>query len=223
MPTWTSSYLVNLSLSSGVFPKQFKLCSVIPCLKNYNLDKEELSNYRPISYLSFISKLTKPVVKLRLTHPLSFNDLLNYFHYAYTKCHSTESTLPSVHGHIIKAMSHQKITALCLLDLSAASFDITDHSIIVHRLSSWFGLKGTALSWLQSYLSSRNFIVNNNVTSSALFPLLQGVPQGSVLGPLLLFSTPLRSAISSSIHLLIIISMLMTLNSSFIFLLQIAH
>jgi hypothetical protein len=96
-------------------------------------------------------------------------------------------------------MSQQKITALCLLDLSAA-FDTIDHSILTHRLSSWFGLKGTALSWLQSYLSSRSFIVNINATLSATFPLLQGVPQGSVLGPLLfiLYTTPLSSLISDS-------------------------
>jgi len=104
---WNNSYLhffptitniVNLSLSSGVlrsgvFPKQFKLCSVIPFLKKYNLHKEELSTYRPISHLSFLSKLTERVVKLRLTHHLSSNDLLNSFQSAYTKCHFTECTL----------------------------------------------------------------------------------------------------------------------------------
>jgi len=63
--------------------------------------------------------------------------------------HSTESTFLSVHDHIIKAMAQQKITALCLLDLSAA-FDTIDHSILIHRLSSRFGLNGTVLSWLNS-------------------------------------------------------------------------
>ena len=79
--------------------------------------------------------------------------------------------------------SQQKITALCLLGLSAA-FDTTDHSILVHRASiplHGLALKGTVLSWLQSHFSSRNFIVNINATLSALFPLHQGVPQGSVV------------------------------------------
>jgi hypothetical protein len=94
-------------------------------------------------------------------------------------------------------MSQQKVTALCLLDLSAA-FDFIYHFILVHHLSSWFGINGTVLSWLESYLSSRKFIVNLNSTKS--FPLNQGVPQGSVLGPLLfiLYATPLSSLISDS-------------------------
>jgi len=197
LPTLTN--IINLSLVSGTFPDQFKSCSVIPLLKKYNLDKEDLSNYRPISHLSFLSKLTERVVKNRLTAHLSANNLLNSYQSAYTKHHSTESTLLAVHDHIIKSMSEQKVTALCLLDLSAA-FDTIDHSILLHRLSSWFGFDGTVISWLTSYLSSRSFVVSINSTSSAPSPLRQGVPQGSVLGPLLfiLYTTPLSSLISDS-------------------------
>ena len=132
----------------------------------------------PITDLSFLSKLIERVVKQRLIHHLSSNALLNSFQSAYTKHHSTESALLSVHDHIIKAMAQQKVTALCLLDLSAA-FDTIDHSILIHRLSSWFGLNGTVLSWLQSYISSREFVVNINASLSDPFPLHQGVPQGS--------------------------------------------
>jgi len=74
-------------------------------LKKYNLDKEDLSNYKPITHLSFLSKLTERVVNIRLTQHLSNNNLLNSFQSAHTKYHSTESTLLAVCGHIIKAMS----------------------------------------------------------------------------------------------------------------------
>jgi hypothetical protein len=85
------------------------------------------------------------------------------------------------------------------LDLSAA-FDTIDHSILLYRLSTWFGFNGKVISWLTSYLSSRSFVVTINSTSSAQSSLSQGVPQGSVLGPLLfiLYTTPLSSLISDS-------------------------
>jgi len=197
LPTLTN--IINLSLASGTFPDQFKSCSVIPLLKHYNLDKEDLSNYRPISHLSFLSKLNERVVKNRLTSHLSTNNLLNSYQSAYTKHYSTESTLLAVHDHILKFMSEQKVTALCLFNLSAA-FDTIDHSILLHRLSSWFGFDGKVISWLTSYLSSSSFVVSINSISSAHSPLRQGVSQGSVLGPLLfiLYSTPLSSLISDS-------------------------
>ena len=96
-------------------------------------------------------------------------------------------------------MSQQQVTGLCLLDLSAA-FDTIDHTILLHRLHSWFGISNTALSWIKSYLSSRSFSVDINGIKSAPSKLLYGVPQGSVLGPLLfiLYTTPLSTIISRS-------------------------
>ena len=163
------------------------------------MDKESLTNYRPISHLSFLSKLTERVVKLRLTEYLSSNNLLNSFQSAYIKHHSTETTLLSVHDHIIKAMGRQQVTCLTLLDLSAA-FDTIDHSILLERLSSWFGITSTALSWIQSYLLNRSSYINVKNSKSSVFQLLYGVPQESVLGPLLfiLYTTPLSTVISKS-------------------------
>jgi len=91
-------------------------------------------NYRPISHLSFLSKLTERVNKLRLADYLSTNNLLNSFQSAYSKHHSTETTLLSVHDHIIEAMRHQQVTCLTLLDLSAA-FNTIHHSNLFERLS----------------------------------------------------------------------------------------
>jgi len=90
-----------------------------------HLDKDDLGNYRPISHLSVLSKLTEKFVKLRLAYYLSSNNLLNSSQSAYIKHNSTETTLLSVYDHIIKAMSHQQVTCLTLFDLSAA-FDTLD-------------------------------------------------------------------------------------------------
>ena len=96
-------------------------------------------------------------------------------------------------------MSQQQVTGLCLLDLSAA-FDTIDHTVLLHRLKTWFGFTDTVLSWIQSYLSSRSFTADINGIKSPPSKLLYGVPQGSVLGPLLviLYTTPLSSIISQS-------------------------
>ena len=197
IPTITN--IINLSLATGLFPDNFKSCTVHPLIKKPTLDKNTLSNYRPISHLSFLSKLTERVVKARLTDHLSTNSLFNSHQSAYSKYHSTETTLLSVHDHLIKSISTQKITALCLLDLSAA-FDTIDHEILLSRLSSWFGLSNTVLFWFRSYLSCRSFSVSIENSISSPSKLLYGVPQGSVLGPILfiLYTTPLSHLINSS-------------------------
>src|SRR5688572_24400791 len=114
-PTITS--IVNLSLSTAMFPNTFKHAIVTPLLKKPSFDKEPLSNYRNISNLSFLSKLTERIVLQRLSMHLSSNDLFNRHQSAYTKYRSTETILPSVCNTITNAMSKQQLTGLCMLDL----------------------------------------------------------------------------------------------------------
>ena len=123
---------------------ELKQSIITPLLKKPSLDKENLSNYRPISNLSTISKIVKRVVQSRLTDHLVRNQLLNPLQSAYRKFHSTETLLLSIDDHLINVIGRPQVTCLCLLDLSAA-FHTIDHSILLDRLSLWFGIHGTAL------------------------------------------------------------------------------
>jgi len=138
------------------------------------------------------------VVKSRLTEHLSTNNLLNPHQSAYCKHNSTKTALLYIHDYLINAIGSQKISCLCLLDLSAA-FDTTDHNNLLSHLSSWFGITGTVLDWFKSYLSSHPFHVKCKSSFSSLHTCFCDIPQGSVLGPLLfiIYTTPLSSLISS--------------------------
>ena len=184
--------LINLSLSEGIFPIPFKNALVEPLLKKYSLPNEDLASYRPISNLNFISKILERIIHNRLTIHLESFPSMCPFQSAYRKFHSTETALLRIQNDLLLAINKRKLSALVLLDLSAA-FDTIDHSILLSRLTSTFGITGPALSLLSSYLTDRTQSVSVNSHSTPPSPMLTGVPQGSVLGPLLftLYTTPL--------------------------------
>ena len=184
--------IVNTSLASGEFPSRFKRAVISPLIKKASLDCNELKYYRPVSNLSFISKVLERVVASRLNTYLSEQSLRDPSQSAYQQHHSVETTLLKVHNDIMLAMDNNDAIMLVLLDLSAA-FDTIDHAILLQRVHDEFGIHGTALSWLQSYLQGRSQCVKIQRTLSPATELHFGVPQGSVLGPVLftLYTAPI--------------------------------
>ena len=124
-----------------------KSCGLDPIETNRNL----LKNYRPVSNLSFISKLIENVMAKQLNNYIDSEGLSNVNQSAYRRLHSTESALLKIQNDIAASMDSGKAVALTLLDLSAA-FDTIDHDILFNSLRDWFGVDGTVLRWIKSYL-----------------------------------------------------------------------
>ena len=176
--------LVNTSISSGVFPQALKTAIVSPLLKKPSLDQNVLKNYRPVSNLAFVGKLTEKLVLKRINNHMTSHGLHDELQSAYRANHSTESALMKVQHDIVKAVDSNKAVMLVLLDLSAA-FDTINIENLLLTLKSRVNIQGTALSWLRSYLVGRTQSIRVRNANSAKKLLRQGVPQGSVLGPVM--------------------------------------
>jgi hypothetical protein len=190
--------LANLSFRQGCFPQSFKQAHISPLLKKPHLDPNDLSNYRPISNLNNISKILERLFLSRLRPHILSSPHFNPFQSAYRKNHSTETALLSTLDDIFYSSDTGKSSLLVSLDLSSA-FDTIDHNLLIDRLRVSFGVTGPVLDWISSYLSSRTQLVKINEYCSTSQPCPFGVPQGSVLGPLLftIYVSPIASFLSS--------------------------
>ena len=192
--------IINKSLSCGVVPSCFKHALVRPLLKKASLDPNCMRNYRPISNLPFLSKVLERIVLKQFLQHLESHSLLEPFQSAYRKCHSTETALLRLVNDLLQASDTVHVSILSLIDLSAA-FDTIDHGILINRLHTTFGCSGKVLDWFTSYSTCRtqSVFVGHESTLSAL---KCGVPQGSVLGPLLftLYMQSLSNVICKSGH-----------------------
>jgi hypothetical protein len=203
LPTITE--LVNLTFDTSTMPLNLKKAFVMPLLKKPLLDSEIFKNYRPVSNLAFISKVVERIVAIRVREHMDINDLHENFQSAYKSLHSTETALLRVQDDILCALDNKKCVLLVLLDLSAA-FDTIDHKVLINRLASQLGIKGKALDWFHSYLHQRIQSVIINGSESDIWELIFGIPQGSVLGPILfiIYTSPLGKILrkhNASYHL----------------------
>ena len=176
--------IVNLSMSSGIFPDVLKMAHIKPLLKSPTLDTEDLLSYRPVSNLSFVSKVVETAMNSQLQQHFTENNLMCTYQSAYRKGHSVESALTHVYSSILKELDRGRSVFLVMLDLSAA-FDTISHERLLHVLDRRFGLRSKALHLIQSYLSNRVSAVKVRGTLSTPIQTNVGVPQGSILGPVL--------------------------------------
>jgi hypothetical protein len=180
LPTITC--MVNRSLKECEVPDSFKIATIIPLLKKDNLDPDIFKHYRPISNLTFLSKILERVVADRLVKNNGSHPNSEILQSSYKKHHSTETALVKIHNDLLLAMDSRKCVLLLLLDLSAA-FDTVDHSILLTRLKKRFGITEEAHQWISSYFDNRKQSVLINGVTSKEHVLTCNVPQGSVLGP----------------------------------------
>ena len=175
--------MINLSLETACFPESWKHADVRPRLKKPK-SEATFPNLRPISNLTFVSKLTERAVFNQTHNHLTLDCLYPKAQSSYREFHSTETALLRIKNDILMNLNKQHLTLLVLLDLIAA-FDTVDHVMLLNRLNSNFGISGSVLSWFRPYLHNLSQSVSVNGETSRSFDVKHSVPQGSCLGPLL--------------------------------------
>ena len=175
------SLIINLSFSTGIFPNRLKLANIFPIHKSG--DKDNCNNYRPIALLSNISKIIEKLVHTRLYFYLEKNSILYKHQYGFRLNHSTTHALIATTEEIRNACDNGKYACIAYLDLKKA-FDTVNHNVLLEKMSH-YGIKGITSNWFRSYLVERNQYTTIGDYHSTLQEIYYGVPQGSVLGPLL--------------------------------------
>jgi hypothetical protein len=190
--------LVNLSFLQGTFPETLKDALVIPLLKKLGLDPSIFNHFRPVSNIEFLSKVMEKAAAHQLTDYMRINHLFEDLQSSYKTGHSTETALIRIQDDMCKSIDEGNAIILLLLDLSSA-FDTVDHNILIKRLENYYGIKDLALSWIKTYLTGRRQAVTIDGMRSEWKPLKCGVPQGSILGPILftLYTQPLCDILRS--------------------------
>ncbi len=173
--------LCNLSISLSCFPEKCKIAKLKPLYKKGSTT--EPKNYRPISLLPLVSKIIEKVIHEQTQKYLSDQNILYKYQSGFRKNHSTDTCLSYLNDKILRGIDQGKTTGMILIDLQKA-FDTIDHNVLTDKLA-YIGFSDSAVSWFKSYLSNRSFVVSVEEVYSDPGNLNCGVPQGSILGPLL--------------------------------------
>ena len=175
------TYIINQCIVQHIFPDKLKLAKILPIYKKDN--ENLLENYRPISILPAISKILEKVIANQINQYFINNNLFYPSQYGFRQSHSTELTALEIIDRITYLMDQNKLPLNIYIDLSKA-FDTIDHTILLHKLQH-YGFNGSSLALMENYLTNRQQYVNFQNTNSSLLNITTGVPQGSILGPLL--------------------------------------
>lgn len=173
--------LFQLLLDKHYMPKQWKVAHVIPCYKKK--DKHDPNNYRPVSLLSIISKVMEALINKALWKYICKHRLISDKQFGFRAGYSTADALTYISQNLHDTMDKRQESRLICLDISRA-FDRVWHRGLIAKLEA-LGLKGTLLNWIEDYLTNRELKVTMNGIASSAKPINAGVPQGSILGPLL--------------------------------------
>ena len=191
--------MINTSFTTGMFPSALKVAHIIPVHKNR--EKLDCDNYQPISLLSNISKIFEKMMHIQLTSFLNKNKVLSSFQFGFRKKHSTNHALISLTEMIRLALDNDQFVCGVFINLQKA-FDTVDHKILLSKINH-YGIKGIPYEWFKSYLTNRQQFTTVNNKQSELSSIEFGIPQGSILGPLLflIYINDLSKAIiCSSVH-----------------------
>ena len=174
-------HLFNLSLLSGIFPNELKITRVVPLFKSG--DPQHFSNYRPVSILPIFSKILERLVYNRILSHINSHNLLYCNQFGFRNEHSPNLAMICLVDNILNALEKGEYVLGLFLDFSKA-FDTVKQQILLKKME-YYGVRGIAYAWIKSYLSNRKQYVEYNSCKSSCKGLSFGVPQGSILGPLL--------------------------------------
>jgi hypothetical protein len=173
--------IVNASLETGIYPNSLKTAKVIPIFKSG--DDKAVNNYRPISLLPTVGKITEKVVAKRLVAFLECSMILNKNQFGFRRGHSPSIAILKTIDDLIRNLDARNFGVGVFLDLQKA-FDTVNHDILLDKLY-FYGIRGVAHKWFRSYLDQRRQFVVNESTTSHCKVVQCGIPQGSILGPIL--------------------------------------